>query len=227
MSQEQAFVNYEANNWFKRNQTLLEEREQQDKFDWLFEIVKLLQEKSTFKRVIELGCANGWRLQRLSKIIDSEFFGIDASTEAIQDGHTRYPSLKLYQGVLSDIPIDGEFDLVIVSGVLCWIDRHTLVKSISEIDRMVKNNGFLAICDFLPNFQHKRNYHHDASGNLYTYKQDYAKIFESFGIYNELIRVNCNHDATQPLIQFSASDSRWCCSLLKKSILGFYQDFTP
>lgn len=222
MNQDKVFLECEGDQWFLRNKIALEN---DSKFDWPCYLIDLLKQKEEIRTIIELGCSNGWRLHQLSqKLGQGQFVGVDASLEAIQDGKKLYPELSLHQGLLSQVPLQEEFDLAIVNGVLCWVDRSSLVQSITEIDRLIKDGGFLLIGDFLPDFQHRRHYHHRPTEKIYTYKQDYAKIFESLGTYKEIARFTFNHDKRQLAIEPCESSSRYSCVMLHKSLYGFYPE---
>jgi len=223
MIQDQVFLEREGDQWFKRNKATLDHK---DQFDWPCYLIDFLDTQDV-KNVIELGCSNGWRLERLRqhrKFEKARFVGIDASFEAIQDGHARYPELELYQGLLNKIPLQEEFDVVIIYFVLHWVDRSTLARSVAEVDRITKNGGFIVLGDFLPDFQHRRHYHHLPGENLYTYKQDYAKIFEALETYKELAKITFNHDHYEEKIQVCQASSRAMCVILQKSLYGFYQE---
>jgi len=221
MSQDDIFMSDEGNQWFKRNRDAIVD---QNQFDWPIKIIETLKEKEKIGRILELGCANGWRLARIKDMFQEnvELYGSDASKEAITDGMSRYPDLRLKQGLLSQIPFDLMFDLVIVNFVFCWVDRKSLVKSIAEIDRVICDQGLLIVGDFLPDFPQKRPYHHLPGQNVFTYKQDYANIFKAIGTYSEIFRVTSNHDRPNQYLGGTPSDERWCCCLLQKCLDGYY-----
>lgn len=224
MNQDTVFFVNEGNNWFARNKSVLDKV---DKLDWPSYLFSFVEQKTYVSSVLELGCSNGYRLNRIRADLmpGRRCVGVDASMEAIRDGRSRYDGLELYQGLLSDIPLNEDFDLVIVNFVLHWVDRKTLIKSICEIDRLVKDGGCLLLGDFLPDYQQRRHYHHLPDENIYTYKQDYAKIFETFGIYKELARFAFDHDQSDGYsIRPTDSASRGFCSLLHKSLDGYYPE---
>ena len=225
MVQDNIFFKDEGNAWFRRNKTALDSNALAD---WPCHLIDLYEDKSSIHSVIELGASNGYRLNKIRKLLPPgcRCVGVDASFEAIDDGKKKYRELDLYTGVLSDIPLREEFDLVIVNFVLSWIDRRTLTKSIAEIDRLTKDNGLLLIGDFLPDYQQRRRYHHRTDEKVFTYKQDYAKTFEAFGTYRELARTTFNHDERKNdyMITPSPSSARGYCVILQKSLEGFYPE---
>jgi len=83
----------------------------------------MLESMNTIHKIVELGCSNGWRLNNFYKKFNGvNCFGVDASIKAIENGKKRYPHITFFHGLLSQIPLEEEFDLVIVSFVL-----HSLV----------------------------------------------------------------------------------------------------
>ena len=221
MTQDNVFLEKEGDAWFNRNKSKLGNKIEHD---WIFFLAKSL-EKKKIKRIVEIGCSNGWRLHFLAKEFrDVEVVGVDASEQAIMDGKKRYPELSLHHGLLSEASNTlGTFELVIVNFVFHWIDRTTLVKSLHELDKLTADGGRLILGDFLPQMQQKRRYHHLPKEYIYTFKQDYAKIFESLGTYRELCRITYDHDDSKCSIKACDFSSRAVCSVLQKS----YNDFYP
>jgi len=221
MKQDDIFSRKEGNAWFRRNQASLDNPA---KIDWPLAVFEMLGDTKGVRNVAELGCANGYRLARLYSNLPAKgrFVGVDASEEAISDGRKRYPHLELHTGTLAELPVSGPFDLVIVNFVLHWVDRETLVRSIAEIDRLTADDGLLLIGDFLPDVPQRRRYHHYSDTKVYTYKQDYAAIFTSFGTYKEIVRVTFDHDHPEAHVRFAGSASRGMCAMLNKSLNDYY-----
>jgi hypothetical protein len=101
-NQNEIFVHGEGNQWFHRNSESLDRNlnEVNDKqFDWLEFIIKKITGVKTITSVCELGCSNGWRLEKLKRqqifAPDCIFYGIDPSDHAIKDGQVKYPEINL------------------------------------------------------------------------------------------------------------------------------------
>lgn len=224
--QDSFFLEGEGDRWFQRNQSALA---REGRFDWPLHLIDRLDGKERIRSVAELGCANGWRLSGLrKKMTDVRFFGVEASEAAVEDGKNRFPEIEFHRGVLSDVPLKAPCDLVIVYFVLHWVDRASLARSVSEIDRLVRDGGILVLGDFLPNAPQKRRYHHAPEKEVFTYKQDYARIFEALGTFTELTRVTYDHDHADRTgaIETGAcpESSRAFCSVLRKSTSQFYSE---
>jgi SAM-dependent methyltransferase len=222
MQQDKIFLDHEGDNWFDRNSTDIYKKITE--FDFPTYLIDLLEHKDKIKTVAELGCSNGWRLQKLHEKFPSvKFSGIDASSAAIEDGKTKYPHIELHQGLLAKIPLLQQYDIVIIFFVFSWVDRSSLAKSIAEVDRLVKDSGLLIIGDFAPDFPQRRHYHHLPEQSVFTYKQDYPAIFESLCTYREITKFSGNHDkAKEFVIEPCDSENRFSCSVLHKSNTGYY-----
>jgi len=101
------------------------------------------------KSVLEIGCSNGYRLQKLHKTYSCSCYEIDPSDNAIKDGQKQYPTLNLYKGDATKLPFtDKKFDMVIFGFCLYLCDREDLFKIAYEADRVLKKNGHIVIYDF-------------------------------------------------------------------------------
>ncbi len=226
MSQEDIFQRGEADQWFIRNKEALA---QPDRPDWPLRIIADMPQAQSFTQVLELGCSNGWRLARLRESLGEQnrYVGVDPGSGALAHGRSAFPGLELHIGNLSDVPLQETFDLVIVNFVLHWVDRNLLSKSLAEIDRLVADGGYLLIGDFLPDSPAKRPYHHLQNERVFTFKQDYPRVFTAMGIYSEVVRITHSHGAKDKALVPVASDERAACSLLYKSLEGYYSESKP
>lgn len=179
MSQESIFLEGEGDAWFERNKDKLAN----SKRDIPFDLIEMYA--PTPNRVLEVGCANGFRLNKIQQKWSSECWGIEPSLKAIWHGEESYPGIRFECGTAQDgFRFEyNDFDLVIVNFVLHWVSRDKLLKSISEIDRVLSDNGVLILGDFATLNPIKRKYHHLPDQDMWTYKQDYAGLFEKTGLY--------------------------------------------
>lgn len=167
------------------------------------------------QRILDVGCGYPWRLWALHAITGGECYGVDASAEAIAEGHARWPELHLWQGPATYLCGHGEFDGILIHYLMHWLDRELLLGFVAEIDRVLKDGGWLAICDFDPDMPTRIPYHHRVG--LWTYKLPQAgkKLWLSTGLYHELGRVVFDHDYPFDSPQVP-SERRAACVLLRK-----------
>lgn len=169
----------EGNAWFERNHARKEaELPVSCK---LFEnaIKHRLENVSAGFKILEIGCSFGYNLRYLCEKYHVEGYGIDPSPKAIEYGNSKLQKnvkLKLMQGSAENLPFECEsFDIVIFGFCMYCINRKDIFKSVSEVDRVLKEGGIVAIWDFDTNIPYMRpNMHHE---NLWTYKYDWTKLF--------------------------------------------------
>jgi len=180
----------EANEYFKRN------CETQDSILY-YNIINLLKiSKIKPKNILEIGCANGSKLNIYQKQLKpSVSYGIDLSDKAINHGIKKYKKLKLLH--LSSLNINKikiKFDLIICGYFLDQLDRNEIFKQFDLIYKKLNKNGYLIIYDFDPLFRHtNNNIHHN---NLLTFKMKYENFLEESGlfkiVYKNQLRIKSN-----------------------------------
>lgn len=128
------------------------------------------------KKILEIGCSNGWRLNLFKKTYKSDCWGIDPSADAIEQGKNNYKEVNLEKGTADKLPYEKQmFDMVIFGFCLYLCDRTDLFKIAYEADRVLMDLGHIVIYDFHPPFQYKNNYSHYSG--LYSYKMNYSDLF--------------------------------------------------
>ena len=219
--QDSLFSRSEGNSWFARNKKAL------DAFDPGKDFPLMLIKTYGLKpgRVLEVGASNGYRLAWLVDALSCSAVGVEPSADAIADGRARFPKVRFEQGIASEIPVREKLDLVIVNFVFHWIDRVSLLKSVSEVDRMVDDSGFLILGDFLPSSCTKVKYHHLPDEQVYTYKQNYAEMFLTSGLYHQ-VALHTSSTETKIPDPSVDSDRRFGVWLLRKSLTGNYNEKT-
>ena len=172
VKQKDVFLASEGDAWYQRNKSHYESLP--ENHDSLLDFVKVQELKP--KKVLEIGCANGRRLNLFEKEFNAECFGIDVSSSAIKDGSTLFPSLNLSIGSADklDYP-DGSFDLIIFGFCLYLCDRNDLFQIAAQADRVLKNGGYIIIQDFHPVLPYKNEYSH--LEGIYSYKMNNSNLF--------------------------------------------------
>lgn len=173
MNQTATVLATEANAWFDRNRNKIGTPEA-IRGDLLLKIIDDNGIKPT--SVLEVGCANGWRLEELRKRYGCQCIGVDPSFAAMADGMSKHPDISLYSGMAHFLSFpDNHFDLVLYGFCLYLSAPKWLFMVASEGDRVLRNNGYLGILDFHANTPHSVRYHHDPS--MRSYKMDYANLW--------------------------------------------------
>jgi ubiquinone/menaquinone biosynthesis C-methylase UbiE len=219
-----AWSNYEGNAWFERNKHII------NKFtgvcggnDFVINVLENHNMLSTNK-ILEIGSSAGYRLNSIKeKHPKCELYGIDPSTSAIEFGKANYRKINLTLGTVDELPFEKDmFDVVIVGFVFYTIDRELLFQSVAEIDRVLKNTGFLIIVDFFSQKALRNQYAHICEFQAYAFKQRYEDIFTSSHLYHLMDKTTLNHVNQQNDIQSDFYDLI-SITLLKKEIDAAYK----
>ncbi len=172
MNQKNTFLSGEGNMWYQRNKSAFTP-DQQKNDPILIALDHCFIQPS---RVLEIGCANGWRLAQLHNRYGCQAYGIDPSETAIINGSKDYPEINLSVGTADKLPEIEPVDLIIFGFCLYLCDRNDLFKIAEQANKYLSDDGFIIIYDFNPPFGHYRNqYKH--KDNIYSYKMDYSSMF--------------------------------------------------
>ena len=179
--QKDTFLESEGDNYFERSKGI----PQESRFD-ILPMVKASGIKIT--NMLEVGCSDGWRLNEFSKIYPGDFYGIDPSTKAINEGCKKYPWLSLHIGTADVIPSTaGSFDAILMGFCLYLCDRGDLFKIASEVDRCLIDGGHIIILDFFPKERYEVPYCH--LKGLKSYHFDHAQLWDWNPKYLEVTRI--------------------------------------
>lgn len=176
MKQTLAMLESEGDAWFERNRGRLG---QQDPVTKTIQHLRLHP-----KRVLEVGCSNGWRLKRLRDAYDCDIAGVEPSAQAVKEANE--PTVK--RGLAQSLPFLGSsFDTVIYGFCLYLCEPRHLFTIAEEGDRVLKDLGYLIIHDFAddkPPFS--RKYEHREG--LLAYHMDYARLWLGHPWYRRVVR---------------------------------------
>lgn len=133
-------------------------------------------------KILELGCGDGKNVFTFTNNLKTEYTGIDVSKKAIDEARSRFPESQFEYSESTELPFeDGSFDFVYIGFFLYLLDRKNLLPLVTEIDRVLKDDGILALTDFGVNFPYVNHYHHDE--NLSVHKFNYEEIFSALPFY--------------------------------------------
>ncbi len=189
LHQADSFLAGEADQWFERNRDALAQRSAED--DPVMAAIDRLGVMP--RRAVELGAANGYRLDWMREYFGTDGIGIEPSAAAVADGRARFPEIRLEQGLAHDIArLDGPFDMVVFGFCLYLVDRDGLFGLAAAVDRALAPGGHLAIFDFAPPVPLRNAYAYKSG--LFSYKLDYASMFAWNPAYVEVYRQLSDHD---------------------------------
>ncbi len=131
---------------------------EEKEFPTPFQMEEFKKYVSKEMKILDVGCGYGRTLNELHNQGYKNLTGIDYSQGMINRGLRLYPHLNLIKNGGDKIPFpDNEFDAVLLIAVLTSSykgeDQENLI---SEISRVLKDDGILYINDYLIN-QDKRN----------------------------------------------------------------------
>ena len=145
-----------------------------------------------------------------------KLYGVDPSQKSIKFGNKKFININLKKGTSNYLEFENSFfDIVFCGSFLMWIDRELVFKTLSEIDRVLKEGGFLNIVDFDVIVPYKNGYKH--CKRLYSYKNDYTKFFTGGGNYTIIAK-----SPQYPNVEsFSKNiDNRYSTSILYKEFFN-------
>lgn len=224
MTQEQAFLDGEADAWMRRNPYSAELPPADDPLLAAFAVCEF-PEKGAF---LDAGGAAGRIGAAFLRSHPSWLVRVvDASGEAIAAGRRAFPDVLFDQGTLTKplpaaYPERAAYDVVVVSGVLCWIERGLLSHAIANTDAALVDGGLLVIADHDAPIPRANPYVHRAG--LFTYKQDYANCYLALGTYHLMYRRSIVYgSAANPADPY---DRQWMTAVLRKDLTGRYASST-
>ncbi|MET4371931.1 SAM-dependent methyltransferase [Bradyrhizobium sp. LB12.1] len=180
-SQKDIFLGSEGDAWYARNQENLHGSGQEI-------VLTTLQEVGVLPTsVLEIGCANGYRIAGICNQFGARGFGIEPSSKAVADGRSRYPSLSLEVGTADRLPFaDNHFDLVIFGFCLYLVDPRLHLRCVAEADRVLADGGLLAIYDFIEPVPYHNPYIH--LQGVRSHKMEFSRYFLASPAYRLLRR---------------------------------------
>ena len=194
MKQSDIFLKSEGERWFERNESRIDKDDDP--------VLKLIESSEiTPECVLEVGCANGWRLLKMREMYECRIHGVepgatDTSPPFVSKGHAA--DLSLYN--------NDFFDLVIYGFCLYLADREDLFRIVAEGDRVLKDGGHLVIYDFAAEKVHARAYHH--LNGIRSFKMNYATLWTANPAYQSIAGT----------IRYIAPDDAIGVTILKKDI---------
>tara|TARA_Y100000310_G_scaffold333621_1_gene411548 strand:- start:6249 stop:6980 length:732 start_codon:yes stop_codon:yes gene_type:complete len=232
--QDEYYLNSEGDNFFKRNFANKEIPDLRLNKKIIYDEIK--ESGISYKRVLEFGGNYGDLLYNMKQNNDAvECFNVEASKDAIEFGQKNFQdSVNFVHGTIANNDItnnekfENYFDLIIIDDVLDWVSRETIFQSVTNIDNLLKDGGFIFIRDFYPDKNTKNQNHHVKNGFVYNFKvkNSHAGVFLASGIYQiewqkiffDKIGFSTNYKSD------NLFNYRWTDVILRKSYSGFFSE---
>ena len=133
------------------------------------------------KYALEIGCANGWRLDKLRAIFKCGIMGVEPSRAAAIDAARL--KVPVHQMTASCIPVSNEgYDLIIYGFCLYLTDPSDWLLIASEGDRALAPGGHIVIHDFANDQNlHARTYEH--CDGVKSHHFDFASLWLAHPLY--------------------------------------------
>jgi len=213
--QDEFFVNGEGDEYFKRHQNWLTSVNKET--DLVYSSLVSLDLKPN--SILEIGCANGFRLNWLYEKFGCYCMGIDPSSNAIKDGRKKYPEIIFEKATFDTLEnIAKKFDIIILGFFVYLIPREKLFKLAYLVDSHLENDGYITSYDFYSKIPIVNEYKY--KDDILSFKFDLPQMFSWNPQYVEIFRHVKNHD----LSEFSGdqNESIAVTILRKNNIISSY-----
>lgn len=216
------FLKQQGDEWYRRNSSALANFSSEN--DLLTDLIS--QTCKTSSAIGEVGCSYPVRLQYLANKYAAFGFGIDPSKRAIENGKSSFPALSLQVGTAEKLPWeDSSIDILIYGFCLYLCDRQDLFLIASEGNRVLKDEGYLVVHDFLTPHPLRVPYLH--CKGIYTYKFDHSLLWKWNPHYLEVRRHVYDHCSPHKYAgsSFNLLERTGIVILKKSSTIAAYQEF--
>ena len=217
MTQKAAFLGDEGDAWFGRNREVLAKKLTDPQHDKVQHV--LAEAGLAPKRVLEIGCANGWRLRQIAARFGSVCSGVEPSEQAVAEAKAAAPGMDIRVGTADSLPFaDGAFDMVIYGFCLYLCDRADLFRIVAEGDRVLADGGHVVIYDFNTDRPYRNPYAH--LPGLHAFKMDYSALFTANPAYSRVTEslYGANGEVEPEM------DNRLGITILKKDVVAAYPE---
>lgn len=196
MRQADVFLNSEGDAWLERNRARLGER------DPVSDVLRDMGLRPL--RVLEVGCADGWRLAKLRDTYGCEVFGAEPGQQAcIEAAARRVPAVQVSA---ANLAVPGPFDLVIYGFCLYLADPSEWLRIAAECNSVLVDGGHIVIHDFAATVTpFARRYEH--RDGLLSYHFDFANLWLGNPLYHVVSRVIVNDEEMVTVMKKSSTAS--------------------
>lgn len=198
MSQANAFLSGEGNQYYQRN------KEKPLNQNLLAGLKSLpLSQRA---EILEVGCGDGRYLASLGSHYDCFVAGVEPSVDAI--AHASPGVSIIRDDALHGLQnmADESFDLIVFGFCLYLVDRRNLLSIVGHADRVLRVNGFLAIHDFEVAVPQITPYLHKPG--LFSYKMNYADLWLANPAYRRHSKTITSEDGSLVILRKDTWENR-------------------
>lgn len=208
MEQKTVFLDGEADQWYARNASALQKQHSDALIDPTSDPVLKALSDIRPSRLLEIGAANGWRLDVARNLWGSSVIGIEPSAQATAHA---YPGVQVLVGTADNLPLDnGGMDCIVFGFCLYLCDRAGLFRIAAEADRVLTNGGYIVVYDFFPPTPYSNPYAHRDS--VRSFKMDHSALWRWHPAYTLWRHDVFGHGGTDP----TNPDDRLAVTVLRK-----------
>lgn len=194
MRQADVFLNSEGDAWLERN------RDKLGQHDPVMAVLESLPFRP--KRALEIGCSDGWRLEKLRTAYGCDVFGAEPGRQAgIEAAARRVPVVQCTAATLA---VPGPFDLVIYGFCLYLADPSEWLRIAAEGDAVLVAGGHIVIHDFAAIGRPvARPYAH--RDGIFSYHFDFAGLWLGSPLYHVVARQMIGDDEMVTVLKKSST----------------------
>ncbi len=227
MDQDHFYKKIESNSFFNRWRSTVKKNDNIILRPIKKEILQILEKNIHLKKikVLEIGSFISDLLFFLKKKYNCKIVGVEPSSKACKFAKKKF-HLNIVNKTFYKSPFFGfskkyknKFDLIICDDVLSWIDRDIILETLSSLNWILKNNGYIFIRDFSPqkNFAHKN--HHWPKKNILNFKvsNGHKSFFINTGKYKVIYNREYISKKFQKIKIPYKESHKWSDTIMKKS----------
>ncbi|CDG64451.1 MAG: hypothetical protein PWQ15_1353 [Methanobacterium sp.] len=168
---------------------------EEKEFPTPFQLKEFKKHTTREMSILDIGCGYGRTLNKLHEEGYNNLTGVDFSRKMIERGLKLHPYLNLLKNKGDNLPFpDKSFDAALLVGVLTSnIHNQKQENIISEITRVLKDNGILYISDFLLNSDER---------NMERYKR-YENKYGIYGVFELPEGVVLRHHTLEHILKLT------------------------
>ncbi|MFX0139059.1 MAG: class I SAM-dependent methyltransferase [Candidatus Hodarchaeota archaeon] len=175
------------NNWdYAKDSNNIDHSIHIKRYEWVKDHLKNL-------KVLDNGCGTGYGTYFLAKNNVKEIIGIDISKKSIEYAQEKYNANNLKFKQMNSLSLDltdDYFDAVISFDVIEHIDEKHQKKYLSEIIKVIHDDGFLIIGNPNAELSREKNPHHKKELTLNEFKGLLKLFFKKIDLFGEKFVVN-------------------------------------